>query len=238
MIISQSTGISEWYLGVYWGGRDCSIKSGVGKLLQFLTEIERISQVFKGLKTLQKNIRATPGNAKKIEAFIETNELSLKGKRSPDPVLGYSLYLNSRDTFPFLRYRFGVQSEFSVNSCSVSLGDFGNPVLSSLTSSQLLQALRVAAIVFEPQHGRISSVEFNESLGKKHVPFVKVGWATYLSNDLLSLGAIPACCEVQVVEKLGAIVTSTSSINAALESASIRCAKALVRDAAEANWTV
>ncbi|RKG49736.1 hypothetical protein D7X30_38840 [Corallococcus sp. AB011P] len=196
----------KYYLGAYWPGRvepveSCARRAEV--FFRLLAPVEpTFNRWFEKAKSRADALRYpfVPNEESLLNLFSTKYRLEQVG-------VSFSAWNGEPDgASTGVRLACGSTSDLLGDLCVMELPTRGEARERVLTAPVLSQALRAAALAWDPQWGIATSTAHRDRVSEFAVPGTFVGWVTYLSRRLGTVPPLPSPVHVELIEDKGTLI--------------------------------
>ncbi len=213
----------QFRIGFYWGQRQETLTKCTDRVSNFLASIGRIDKLFETWhlrrhdRSKSRVRHSLQWTQQRVEALlVESAVKSDLGEVMPRA--GYSLFLwNGYDAHfsANLEIRIAADVKNLKNVCLLSIPVAPEATDRLLRVPVLLQACKLIAKCFEPDHGLVTSEKFEYLVHdfasehyKSNIEVPDVGWITYLCKRYKLPARLPKKFRVTPVDSLGTLITA------------------------------
>lgn len=196
----------KYYVGAYWPGRVEAVESYARRAEVFFRHLAPADPTF------NRWFEKAGARAAALRHPIVSNEeslLELFGKKYRNDEGGVSFFAWNGEpdgASTGVRFTCGSTSELLGDLCVMDLPTGGEARERILTAPVLSQALRAAALAWDPEWGVATSTAHRDRVSEFAVPGTFVGWVTYLSRRLGTVPPLPAPVRIELIEDKGTLI--------------------------------
>ncbi|NOK07931.1 immunity 52 family protein [Corallococcus exercitus] len=196
----------KYYLGAYWPGRVEPIESYARRAEVFFRLLASQEPTF--IRWFEKaGSRADALRHPLVPTEESLSSLFGKEYRTDDDGVSFSAWNGEPDgASTGVRLALGSTSELLGDLCVMELPAGGEARERVLTAPVLSQALRAAALAWDPEWGIATSTAHRDKVSEFAVPGTFVGWVTYLSRRLGPVPPLPAPVQIELIEDKGTLI--------------------------------
>ncbi|RUO90796.1 hypothetical protein D7Y11_23150 [Corallococcus sp. AB018] len=196
----------KYYLGAYWPGRVEPAESYARRAEVFFRLLAPAEPTFNrwfekaGSRADALRHPLVPGEESLLKLF--------KTKYRHDEVgVSFSAWNGEPDgASTGVRLACGSTSDLLGDLCVMELPTGGEARERVLTAPVLSQALRAAALAWDPEWGIATSTAHRDRVSEFAVPGTFVGWVTYLSRRLGTVPPLPSPVHIELIEDKGTLI--------------------------------